>query len=89
MPIDFSQQPLPLGDDHTGMLLRILRFNLGVDIGQVAVLTVIVGLRAFWRDHPSSTRFGFAANPGLIDAGVYWLFMQLHGYQHDASRNTL
>lgn len=49
----------------------------------------MVGLRAFWRHRPSFKRFGFAARLGLIGADVYWLFMQLHGYQHDASRNTL
>lgn len=81
-------QQLPLGDDNTSMLLRILSFNLGVEIGQIAALTVIVGLLAFWRHRPSFKRFSFAANMGLIYAGVYLLFMQLHGYQHDASPDS-
>jgi hypothetical protein len=81
-------QQLPLGDDKTGMLLRILSFNLGVEIGQIAALTVMVGLLAFWRHRPSFKRFSFAANMGLIYAGVYLLFMQLHGYQHDASPDS-
>jgi hypothetical protein len=78
-------QQLPLGDDSTSMLLRILSFNLGVEIGQIAALTVMVGLLAFWRHRPSFKRFSFAANLGLIYAGVYLLFMQLHGYQHDVN----
>ena len=75
-------QQLPLGDDATAMLLRILSFNVGVEIGQIAALTVMVGVLAFWRHLPSFKRFSFAANQGLIYAGVYLLFMQLHGYQH-------
>jgi hypothetical protein len=81
-------QQLPLGDDSTSMLLRILSFNLGVEIGQIAALTVMVGLLAFWRHRPSFKRFSFAANLGLIYAGVYLLFMQLHGYQHDVNPDS-
>ena len=78
-------QQLPLGDDSTAMLFRILSFNVGVEIGQIAALTVMVGLLAFWRHRPSFKRFSFAANLALVYAGVYLLLMQLHGYQHDAS----
>jgi hypothetical protein len=81
-------QQLPLGDDNTSMLLRILSFNLGVEIGQIAALTVMVGLLALWRHRPSFKRFSVAANLGLIYAGVYLLFMQLHGYQHDANPDS-
>ena len=78
-------QQLPLGDDGTAMLLRILSFNVGVEIGQIAALTVMVGVLALWRHRPSFQRFSFAANLALIYAGVYLLFMQLHGFQHDAN----
>jgi hydrogenase/urease accessory protein HupE len=81
-------QQLPLGDDNASMLLRILSFNLGVEIGQIAALTVMVGLLAFWRHRPSFKRFSFAANLGLIYAGVYLLFVQLHGYQHDVNPDS-
>ena len=81
-------QQLPLGDDGTAMLLRILSFNVGVEIGQIAALTVMVGALALWRHRPSFQRFSFAANLALIYAGVYLLFMQLHGYQHDASPDS-
>jgi len=81
-------QQLPLGDDNTAILLRILSFNLGVEIGQIAALTVMVGLLAFWRHRPSFKRFSFAANLALVYAGVYLLFMQLHGYQHDVAPDS-
>ena len=77
-------QQLPLGDDSTSMLLRILSFNVGVEIGQIAALTVMVGWLAFWRHRPSFKRFSLVANLALVYAGVYLLFVQLHGYQHDA-----
>ncbi len=80
-------QQLPLGDDSVQMLLRILSFNVGVEIGQIAALTVMVALLAFWRSRPSFKRFSYAANLGLVYAGVYLLFTQLHGYQHDSNPN--
>ncbi len=81
-------QQLPLGDDPVAMLWRILSFNLGVEIGQIAALSVMVALLALWRKRASFTRFSYVANLGLIYAGVYLLFMQLHGYQHDVSPDS-
>jgi hypothetical protein len=76
-------QQLPLGDDDTGILLRILSFNLGVEIGQILALMVMVSVLSLWRHKSSFKRFSFASNQGLVYAGVLLLFMQLHGYQHD------
>ena len=76
-------QQLPLGDDQAGVLGRILSFNLGVELGQVAALTAMVGLLALWRHRPSFARFSRLANLGLVIAGLYLLFVQLHGLQHD------
>ena len=53
-----------------------------------AALTVMVGLLALWRYRPSFKRFSYAANLALIYAGVYLLFVQLHGYQHDANPDS-
>lgn len=77
-------QQLPLGDDPIAMLWRILSFNVGVELGQLAALTVMVGALAFWRRRPSFKRFSYAANLALFYGGVYLLFTQLHGYQHDS-----
>lgn len=77
-------QQLPLGDDPMAMLGRILSFNVGVELGQIAALVAMVALLAAWRHRPSFKRFSYAANLALIYAGVYLLFTQLHGYQHDA-----
>ncbi len=81
-------QQLPLGDDAGQMLGRILSFNVGVELGQIAALVVIVGALSLWRHRPSFKRFSYAANLGLLYAGVYLLFMQLHGYQHDVNPDS-
>lgn len=78
-------QQLPLGDDPVHMTLRILSFNLGVELGQIVALTVMVAVLSLWRKTSSFGRFSYAANLGLILAGIYLLFVQLHGYQHDVN----
>ncbi|MDO9068997.1 MAG: HupE/UreJ family protein [Deltaproteobacteria bacterium] len=78
-------QQLPLGDDPVHMILRILSFNLGVELGQILALAVMVAVLSFWRKTSHFGRFSYAANLGLILAGIYLLFAQLHGYQHDVN----
>jgi hypothetical protein len=75
-------QQLPLGEDSTGMLMRILSFNLGVELGQVAALLVMIILLSSWRSTRTFARFSFTANNGLIAAGVLLFLMQMHGYLH-------
>jgi hypothetical protein len=76
-------QQLPLGDDPVHMIIRILSFNLGVELGQILALIVMVAVLSFWRKTAHFERFSYTANLGLILAGIYLLFVQLHGYQHD------
>ena len=75
-------QQLPLGEDSTGMLLRILSFNLGVELGQVGALLLMVALLASWRATKSFARFSLTANNGLVVAGLLLFLMQMHGYLH-------
>lgn len=78
-------QQLPLGDDPVHMILRILSFNVGVEFGQIVALAVMVAALSLWRKTIHFERFSYAANLGLILAGIYLLFVQLHGYQHDVN----
>lgn len=78
-------QQLPLGDDPVHMILRILSFNLGVELGQILALAVMVAVLSIWRKTSHFGKFSYAANLGLILAGIYLLFAQLHGYQHDVN----
>ena len=81
-------QQLPLGDDPWAMLGRILSFNVGVELGQIAALAVMVGVLAAWRHSASFARFSYAANLLLMYLGVGLLLMQLHGYQHDSAPDS-
>jgi hypothetical protein len=81
-------QQLPLGDDSIHILYRILSFNVGVEVGQVAALAVMVALLSAWRHRPSFEKFSKAANQGIIAIGLVLLFMQLHGYWHDSDPDS-
>jgi hypothetical protein len=78
-------QQLPLGDDPVHMIFRILSFNVGVELGQIVALAVMVAALSLWRKTVYFERFSYTANLGLILAGIYLLFVQLHGYQHDVN----
>lgn len=77
-------QQLPLGDDNIGVLGRILSFNLGVEVGQIAALSAMLVVLAAWRRRPSFPKLAVATNTALMFAGGLLLLMQLHGYAHDA-----
>jgi hypothetical protein len=74
-------QQLPLGDD--GLLLRIISFNVGVEIGQILALTVILFLLVAWRKTESYKKFSVASNIGLMILGMLLFLMQMHGYSHE------
>lgn len=73
-------QMLPLAED--GLVLRILAFNVGVELGQIAALSIMLFLLSGWRKTASFFKFSKAANAGLMFLGFMLLLMQLHGYQH-------
>jgi hypothetical protein len=73
-------QQLPLGQD--GLILRILSFNLGVELGQIVALSGMWIFLAGWRKTASFAKFSKVANAALMFAGILLLLMQLHGYQH-------
>jgi len=73
-------QQLPLG--HDGLVLRILSFNVGVEVGQILALAVMSVFLTGWRRTSSFTKFSTVSNAALMFAGLLLLLMQLHGYQH-------
>jgi len=73
-------QQLPLGQE--GLVLRILSFNVGVEVGQIVALTGMWIALTSWRKTTSFLKFSKVANAGLMFAGLLLLLMQLHGYQH-------
>jgi hypothetical protein len=71
-------QELPLGDD--GLVTRILAFNVGVELGQIAALSVMLLFFALWRSSKSFARFDRAANVLLCLAGGGLFVFQMAGY---------
>lgn len=75
-------QQLPLGDDNVSMLFRILCFNVGVEVGQIAALAVMMIFLSGWRKAAAFAKFAYAANVALVAGGIFLFFMQFHGYWH-------
>lgn len=73
-------QQLPLGE--SGLILRILSFNVGVEVGQVTALSIMLILIIGWRRSNSFKQFSTVSNAGLIIAGAFLFLMQMHGYTH-------
>ena len=73
-------QQLPLGDN--GLILKILSFNIGVELGQILALSVMLILLISWRKTDYFQIFSKAFNVALMIAGSLLFLMQLHGYQH-------
>jgi len=79
-------QQLPLGEDSLQLLLRIISFNAGVEVGQIAALSVMLLVLAGWRKMASFKKFSGFANVGLLMIGGSLLFlMQMHGWLHETS----
>ncbi|WP_293613639.1 HupE/UreJ family protein [Porticoccus sp.] len=73
-------QQLPLGAE--GLVGKILAFNVGVELGQIAALAIMLVVLSAWRTRKSFTRFSAASNVGLMATGLFLLMFQLHGYMH-------
>ncbi|HYD25938.1 MAG TPA: HupE/UreJ family protein [Croceibacterium sp.] len=69
---------LGLSDD--GLLVNLVSFNVGVEVGQVAVLTVVVALLNWWRATRSFAPAAFYANLALMAGGFALIGYQLTGY---------
>ena len=73
-------QQLPLGDD--GIVLKIIAFNVGVEVGKIVALTIMLFLLSGWRKSKSFSHFTKASNVALILVGGLLFMMQLHSHQH-------
>lgn len=78
-------QQLPLGEKGGDMLMRIINFNVGVEVGQIVALTIMLVLLSSIRHSNFFKKFSKVANHALILAGFMLLLMQLHGYLHTSS----
>jgi hypothetical protein len=78
-------QQLPLGEPGGAMLGRIVAFNVGVEVGQVAALLGIMLVLGVWRRRRSFPTFSMVANHALMVAGVLLFLIQMHGYLHTSN----
>ena len=75
-------QQLPLNTDN--LLMNIISFNVGIELGQIAALSLMLLVIAVFRKSRSFPIFSKVSNYFLILAGAYLFLMQAHGYQHTA-----
>jgi hypothetical protein len=69
-----------LAVSESGLLVNLLSFNVGVEIGQVLVLVVVVFLLNLWRRLPSFDKGAFGANCVLMAAGALLACQQIAEY---------
>ena len=78
--LGLATKVMDLGVSANGLLTNLIAFNVGVELGQVIVLTLVVLALAAWRHTDSFKRYAFAANVALILVGVALTAYQLQGY---------
>lgn len=71
-----------------GLVINMVSFNVGVEIGQVIALTFILATLTYWRSRPSFVRQSFAANAVLMACGFVLAGYQLGGYAADREVTT-
>lgn len=69
-----------LGLSADGLLVNLVSFNVGVEVGQVLVLTVVVTLFNLWRSTRTFAPGAFYANLALMAGGFILMGYQLTGY---------
>ena len=72
-----------IGLPKDGLVERLLAFNVGVELGQIAALTGMVAVLALFRRSRSFAAFTIIANTLLVIAGALLFLMQMHGYLHE------
>jgi len=81
-----QEMPLP----KEGLIARILSFNIGVELGQIAALVVMLAVLAAWRRREALFAIlSNVTNKGLIAAGTLLFLFQMHGYLHNSYPDEL
>jgi hypothetical protein len=71
---------MDLAVSREGLLINLVSFNIGVEIGQVLVLLAVVALLNLWRRTSSFGASAFYANVALMAAGFILTGQQIAGY---------
>ena len=62
------------------LAVKILTFNIGVELGQIAALIVMGAVLSLWRGFAGWALFTRVVNGALMAAGAVLFVMQVHGY---------
>lgn len=73
-------QSFDLGTEQ--FLLKIISFNVGVELGQIVALIPIVFIITRWQSQKSYPAFYKAVNYYLVLAGIFLFIFQMYGYLH-------
>ncbi|MEZ0496924.1 HupE/UreJ family protein [Sphingomonas sp. IW22] len=75
-------QDMTLVED-SALVSKILAFNVGVELGQVAALSLMIGVVRLWRQTTVWTPVMRAANLALLVAGLGLFAVQMDGFVRD------
>lgn len=67
-----------------GRLSRLIEFNVGIELGQIAALVVMIAVLAIWRRSQTFTKVTVILNTALVLFGALLFLMQTHAYLHNA-----
>ena len=62
---------------------KIISFNIGVELGQIAALIPIVFFMQLWKNKSTYALFHTSTNWGLVSAGIGLFIFQLYAYSVD------
>jgi HupE / UreJ protein len=65
---------------RNGLIVNMISFNVGVEVGQVLALTAVLILLSVWRTHPGFLRYALATNTALMTVGFILVGYQIAGY---------
>ncbi|MGM0633024.1 MAG: HupE/UreJ family protein [Pseudomonadota bacterium] len=73
-----SLQELSLSED--GLIINLISFNIGVEIGQLVALALLLLAFSFWRLYPGFHRQAFAANAVIMSGGFLAMAWQISAW---------
>ncbi len=79
-------QQLPLNADQ--LLMNIISFNVGIELGQIIALVVMLLVMALFRKSHWFSIGSKLSNYFLLLAGAYLFLVQMHGYEHAADAES-
>lgn|GEM_PF-57602 len=78
--LGLSSKLMSLDMSQNGLLVNLIGFNVGVEVGQVIVLACVVTVLNLWRTTRGFARGAYGANVALIVAGLLLAAWQIKGY---------